>query len=322
MRKQQQGLIALAALGLMGIVAGAAVLTQNQQAAPDASTEQSASATSNRIAQADIGSERPELDVPYVPTPQSVVDKMLDLAKVQKNDVVYDLGCGDGRIVITAAKRYGVTGVGIDIDPERIQESKQNAEREGVADQVQFFQKNLFDTDISDASVLMLYLLPQINLKLRPKIFRELKPGTRIASHAFTMGDWNPDQTVQVPGDGYDRTVFFWILPAHVAGTWQVQEGAAQPGKLQFNQKFQEIDGTFNNVAVTDAKLVGEQISFSIRQGNQPARTFSGRVEGNTITGTIKDAAGERTWRATRQPGDLPSIEGTVESNAQETEEV
>ena len=156
------------------------------------------------------GQKEKKLDVPYVPTPQSVVDAMLNMAAVNKNDVVYDLGCGDGRIVITAAKKYGARGVGIDIDPERIKEANANAKEAGVSDRVKFIEQDLFLTDFREASVVTLYLLPDINLKLRPKLLSELKPGTRVVSHAFDMGDWKPDKSVSV--DSY-RTIYFWVIP-------------------------------------------------------------------------------------------------------------
>ena len=148
-------------------------------------------------------------DVPYVPTRQEVVNGMLDLAKVTKNDVIYDLGCGDGRIVITAAKKYGATGTGIDINPERIKEANANAEAAKVTDKVKFVQGDLFETDFSKASVVTLYLLPDVNLKLRPILLKQLKPGTRIVSHAFNMGDWQPEQKVEVDGS----TLYFWTVP-------------------------------------------------------------------------------------------------------------
>src|SRR5687768_575218 len=151
-----------------------------------------------------------KLDVPYVPTPQSVVDAMLSLAAVNKDDVVYDLGCGDGRIVITAAKKYGARGVGIDIDPERIKEANASAKEAGVSDRVKFIEQDLFQTDFKEASVVTLYLLPDINLKLRPKLLSELKPGTRVVSHAFDMGDWKPDKTQSVDGT---RTSYFRVIP-------------------------------------------------------------------------------------------------------------
>lgn len=150
------------------------------------------------------------LDVPYVPTSQSVVDAMLKLANVTKTDTVYDLGCGDGRIVITAAKRYGATGVGIDINPERIQEANENARKAGVTKKVKFIEGDLFATDFSNASVVTLYLLNEVNMRLRPKLLEQLKPGTRIVSHSFSMGDWKPEQTITVDG----ATVYFWTIPA------------------------------------------------------------------------------------------------------------
>ncbi|WP_066375115.1 MULTISPECIES: cyclopropane-fatty-acyl-phospholipid synthase family protein [unclassified Anabaena] len=155
--------------------------------------------------------ERPA-DVPYVPTPQPVVDAMLEVAQVNKNDVLYDLGSGDGRIVITAAQKYGTRGVGIDINPERIQEANTNAKNAKVTDRVQFVQQDLFNTDLSEATVVTLYLLPDINLKLRPKLFKELKPGTRVVSHAFNMGEWKPEKTLQVDG----RTIYYWVIPTEI----------------------------------------------------------------------------------------------------------
>jgi SAM-dependent methyltransferase len=148
-------------------------------------------------------------DVPYVPTPETVVDAMLKMAEVGKTDVVYDLGCGDGRIVIAAAQKYGARGVGYDIDPERIKESNENAKKAGVSDRVKFAVQDLFEADFREATVVTLYLLPQVNLRLRPKLLAELKPGTRIVSHAFDMGDWKPDKTAEVDG----RTIYFWVVP-------------------------------------------------------------------------------------------------------------
>ncbi|WP_352431648.1 methyltransferase domain-containing protein [Pyrinomonas sp.] len=163
--------------------------------------------------------QRPPLDVPYVPTPPEVVDEMLRMAAVTKDDVVYDLGCGDGRIVIAAAKKYGARGVGVDIDPQRIKEAHENARKEGVADRVKFIQQDLFQTDLSEATVVTLYLLPDINLKLRPKLWRELRSGARVVSHAFTMGDWEPERTANVDG----RMVYFWTIPPKKMGSTGVK---------------------------------------------------------------------------------------------------
>ncbi|MCW5981180.1 MAG: class I SAM-dependent methyltransferase [Bryobacteraceae bacterium] len=155
-----------------------------------------------------------QYDVPYVPTPQEVVDGMLDLAQVKKTDLVYDLGCGDGRIVVTAARKYGARAVGVDINPERISEAQKNAKEAGVTDRVKFVQGNLFEADIKDASVVTLYLLSSVNLKLRPKLLAELKPGTRIVSNTFDMGDWKPDKQTEVNG----RRLYFWIVPKKAPG--------------------------------------------------------------------------------------------------------
>lgn len=152
-------------------------------------------------------------DVPYVPTPQNVVDEMLTLANVTKDDVVYDLGCGDGRLVITAVKKFGASrGFGVDIDPKRIEESNANAKAAGVTDRVTFAVQDLFQTDFSPATVVTLYLLPEVNLRLRPKLLSDLKPGTRVVSHSFDMGDWKPDKAITVQPGG--QRLYLWTIPA------------------------------------------------------------------------------------------------------------
>jgi ubiquinone/menaquinone biosynthesis C-methylase UbiE len=165
------------------------------------------------IAAALVYTQQKSPDVPYVPTPQTVVDEMLKIAAVTKDDIVYDLGSGDGRIVITAAKKYQARGVGVDINPERIKEANANAVHAGVTDRVKFVEQDLFETDLKDASVVTLYLLPEVNLKLRPKLWRELKPGTRVVSHSFDMGDWKPEKTVQLG----ERTIYYWVIPQNAA---------------------------------------------------------------------------------------------------------
>ncbi len=147
-------------------------------------------------------------DVPYVPTSQELVVKMLELGNVHKGDTLIDLGCGDGRIVITAAKQFGANGIGVDIDPERIKEANENARKAGVADRVKFVQGNLFDADIHNATIVTLYLLPNVNLKLRPKLQKDLKPGTRIVSHSFDMDDWKPDKEIEVNGS----RLYLWVI--------------------------------------------------------------------------------------------------------------
>jgi 2-polyprenyl-3-methyl-5-hydroxy-6-metoxy-1,4-benzoquinol methylase len=195
---------------LTGCAQQESLTSQTQPAEPNVQTTQTATPTP------DTQTPQREPDVVYVPTPQPVVDKMLELAKVGKNDVLYDLGSGDGRIPITAAQKFGTQGVGVEIRSDLIQEAQQNAQKANVSDRVQFLQQDLFQTDISKATVVTLYLLPELNVKLRPKLFKELKPGTRIVSHDFNMGDWQPEQTVQVQGPDRVHTVYSWVIPETV----------------------------------------------------------------------------------------------------------
>jgi predicted O-methyltransferase YrrM len=171
--------------------------------------------------QPEVASRPPEapvrLDVIWVPTDLALVTEMLTLAGVSRDDVVYDLGCGDGRIVIAAAKRHGIRGVGIDIDPERIAEANENAKKAGVADRVKFILGDLFDANIKDATIVTLYLLPDVNLKLRPKLLSDLRPGTRIVSHNYDMGDWKPEQTAKLTVEGTEHVVYSWTVPKKAA---------------------------------------------------------------------------------------------------------
>ena len=260
--------------------------------------------------------EEPESLAPFVPTPMKVVRAMLKLANVTKDDVVYDLGCGDGRIVIEAAKRFGAHGVGVDIDPQRIRESNENAQRRGVTDRVEFRLEDAMKTDLTKATVVTMYLLTEANLKLRPKLFRELKPGTRVVSHAFAMGDWEADKVIHVQA-GYSRTVYFWMIPARVGGIWQWTEetshGAVQC-VLRVQQEFQKVKGVVTigerSVPITNAKLVGRELTFSIAP--MPDRdvvvTYQGVVNGNIIRGVriVRDA--KQPWQAKRMPVKLDGL--------------
>jgi hypothetical protein len=262
-----------------------------------------------------------EPSVPYVPTPQIVVDRMLQMAKVTPQDFLIDLGSGDGRIVVTAAKKYGARGFGVDLNPVRIKESVENASRAGVSDRVAFHQRNLFETDLSDASVITMYLLPRVNLDLRPKIL-ELKPGTRIVSHDFSMGDWHADEsaTFDVPdkygaGSGSGTSsVYFWVVPAKVTGAWQWQlsvAGKPQAYEMVLDQNFQVVTGTVRvggrSVKLQDAQLRGDQLSGSFTaeiNGSALKHEFAGRVAGAGIEGSVT-LSGSRTqgqleWSATR----------------------
>lgn len=259
----------------------------------------------------------PELDVPYVPTPTNVVNAMLRVAEVSRDDFVYDLGCGDGRIVIAAARDHGARGIGVDIDPERIRESRQNAARAGVADKVEFMVGDLFQLDLSEATVVTLYLLPSINLQLRPKLFRELRPGSRVVSHSFDMDEWRPDEAFQVNF----RWVYFWTIPANVAGVWE-WTGATSSDRfvLELNQKFQEATGfltmDLTRTAIRDVKIEGDNLSFVIDRvpgGGEGTTRFEGRIRGNSIEGTMKSADRTWEWRAARDPeSSTPLYEETV----------
>jgi len=211
-------------------------------------------------------------DVVWVPTPQAVVDKMLDMAKLTKDDIHYDLGSGDGRTVITAAKR-GARAFGIEYNPDMVTLSQNNAKAAGVADRATFVKADLFETDFSKATVVTMFLLPSINMKLRPKIL-DMKPGTRIASNTFTMEDWQADETATVT-DGCSSswcTALFWIVPAKVAGTWNTPSGA-----LTLTQNFQMLSGTLGTQAV-QGRLRGNEIELTAGTAK-----WTGMVDGNTI---------------------------------------
>ncbi len=224
-------------------------------------------------------------DVIWVPTPQALVDKMLDMAKVTPKDYVIDLGSGDGRTVITAAKR-GSKALGIEYNPEMVELSKRNAAKEGVSDKASFMKADLFESDFSQAQVITMFLLSSINLKLRPKIL-DLKPGTRIVSNTFDMGDWKPDEDATIPGCNSWCTAHLWIVPAKVDGTWTLPQG-----ELALKQTYQMITGTLKNgsaVTPVNGTLNGDQISF-----NAGTVSYTGRVNDSSI----ESSAGGNKWSA------------------------
>lgn len=226
-------------------------------------------------------------DVIWVPTPQALVDKMLDLAKVTPKDNVIDLGSGDGRTVITAAKR-GAHALGIEYNPDMVELSKRNAAKEGVSDRASFVKADLFESDFSQAQVISMFLLSSINLKLRPKIL-DLKPGTRIVSNTFDMGDWKPDESATIPNCNSWCTAHLWIVPAKAEGIWRLPQG-----ELTLKQNFQMISGTLKNgnvVAPINGKLNGERISFTAGSAS-----YTGRVNGDSMEGSV----GGAQWNATR----------------------
>jgi hypothetical protein len=233
---------------------------------------------------APITAASPPLSVPYVATPVPTVERMLKLASVGPGDTIYDLGSGDGRLVITAVQQFAASkGVGVDIDPRRIEESRDNAKLAGVADRVTFVEGDLFKFDFREADVLTLYLLPRINLKLRPKILAWLEPGSRVVSHGFSMKDWEPDVR--------DGDIMLWIVPAEVEGTWTGHAGG-KSYSLRLSQTFQRVAGTLatsgRNVTLNDVHLKGRDFAFaaSAGDGRRPIR-FEGRVEGAEIEGLL-----------------------------------
>jgi precorrin-6B methylase 2 len=221
-------------------------------------------------------------DVVWVPTPQVLVDKMLDMAKVTPQDLVIDLGSGDGRTVITAAKR-GAKAMGIEYNPDMVELSQKNAKAAGVGDKATFVKADLFETDFSKANVVTMFLLPSINIKLRPKIL-DMKPGTRIVTNSFNMEDWEADQTETVGGDCTSWcTAMLWIVPAKVQGAWNMPQG-----ELKLTQTFQKVSGSLGAQAISEGKVRGDELTFKV--GNT---TYTGRVNGATIQGS--------NWTATKK---------------------
>jgi len=256
-------------------------------------------------------------DVVYVPTPQVVVDEMLRMAKVGANDYLIDLGSGDGRIVITAAKKLGARGLGVDLDTYLLKIANAAAKKEGVADRARFIEQNLFETDLSPATVITTYLLPEMNAQLRPKLL-SLKPGTRVVAHDYAMGEWDPDEekTLLVPekivGDPGKSYIFFWVVPARVAGRWESEiavGGKPVPYHFNFEQNFQLVHGTARigdrDLRLPQFRLAGEQISFNLvlpAGSASVTHRFSGLVKDGAIEGTVTvgDGAGQRVvpWKA------------------------
>lgn len=266
-----------------------------------------------------------QYDVPFVPTPYEVVHEMLKMATVSKNDILYDLGCGDGRIVITAVKDMGCRGVGIDIDPQRIEESKNNAAEAGVTDRVQFLQQDLFEADFSKATVLTLYLLQTVNIELRPKILRVLKPGTRVVSHDFSMKDWEADKFTEVKMEHRTHSIYFWIVPANVSGMWKWTSRSGKDNDkyvLKIDQQFQKISGTLymngTELSIKQGELVGDKLQFIVDRkldGQTVRISFNGKAKGNSIQGSITTevdtAVKTSDWKTKRDPSTIMPIEGS-----------
>jgi hypothetical protein len=233
-------------------------------------------------------------DVVWVPTPQALVDRMLDMARVTAKDYLIDLGAGDGRTVITAAKR-GARAHGIEYNGAMVALAKRAAAKEGVSERATFAEADIFASDFSQATVITLFLLPSLNLKLRPTLL-DLRPGTRIVSNTFTMGDWEADDTAGVKGDddSYYNTALLWIVPAKVAGRWKMPQG-----ELTLKQSFQMVAGSLaggpSPGTISGGRLRGEEITFNVGSVR-----YSGRVSGNTMSGTVTSGGASAPWTATR----------------------
>ena len=258
-----------------------------------------------------------ELDTPYVPTPQVVVDRMLELAQVKVGETVIDLGSGDGRIMIEAASKYGARGFGVEIDPLLVKRSNENARRAGVGDRVKFLQQDLFKTDFHEANVLTLYLLPDVNLALRPKILAELKAGARVVSHDYGMGDWRPDaeETIPAPdkkvGARKESQVYLWTVPAKVEGEWKFELSSgvkSRRTRLVLKQKYQMVSGTVEltgqgEVPLSEGRLRGEELRFMLPAGavDHGPVEMVGRATGDTLAGTLRKAGRDiAKWSARR----------------------
>jgi len=263
--------------------------------------------------------ETPPLDVPYVPTHQKAVEEMLKMAKVTSEDYVIDLGCGDGRIVVTAAKKHKARGLGVDLDPQRVRESKQNVTKAGVGDLVEIRKGDALKTDVRKATVVTLFLLESVNVRLRPRLFAQLKPGTRVVSNSFHMRDWKADKQIRHT-KAYSNVILFWVIPAPVGGswTWQTKLGGNQiAGSLKLEQEFQVVWGVVRHGAaaaarISEPSLAGKELRFTARLGTGKERavvTYTGTADGDVIRGTQEwrggSHAGKHPWIATRKPVDI-----------------
>jgi SAM-dependent methyltransferase len=239
-------------------------------------------------------------DVIWVPTPDELVDRMLRMAQTTPNDFVIDLGSGDGRTPIAAAKRFGARAMGIEYNPDMVELSNRMASSQGVSGKVRFMKADIFESDFSQATVVTMYLLPGLNLKLRPKLL-DMKPGTRLVSHQFNMDDWQPDEVSNLEG----RRAYLWIVPAKVQGAWRLQSGN-DGYDLTLEQKYQMVEGSVKLGAVAaglrETRLTGDRIAFSFVDAAGVRRDFSGRVNGNGMEGTVKvEGGGEARWTAAKK---------------------
>lgn len=255
--------------------------------------------------------------VPYVPTPESIVNEMLSVAKVTSSDVVYDLGCGDGRIVVIAAKKFGARGVGIDNNPARIRDSWANAKRNGLTYQVNFIEQDLFETNLRDATVVTLYLLTNINLKLRPKLFKELKPGTRVVSNSFSMDNWEPDSLIDIEG----RNLYYWKIPANASGVWDVDAVGGEGNNkytLYLEQVFQKLEGSLEvggqKYYLMPSKVDGDILTFRVNKKSKDEKeimVFTLNIKDDQMKGTVSTDQNDElvNFTAKRREGTMKPLD-------------
>jgi hypothetical protein len=268
-------------------------------AAPAAASASAARAECDRLHQPSVG--QAGKDVVWVPTPDELVTKMLQMAQVTAQDYVVDLGAGDGKIAIAAAKQFGARSLGIEYDEKMAVLAQCYARADGAAPRARIVRGDIFESDFSDATVVTMYLLPTLNLKLRPTLL-DMRPGTRIVSHAFDMDDWQPDETALVEG----RSAFLWIVPAKVGGVWQLrEEGSREMRRVRLQQTFQKVEGEVlgrgpTGAALTGATVRGDRLAFSFADARGRTLRFEGTVSGETLTGTLTGPSGARKVTGTR----------------------
>jgi len=276
-------LFSLARLGGLSVATAAFLVVSNAQAQPKSRAD-CESAYKPQVGQSGK-------DVVWVPTPDELVDRMLRMAKVTAQDYVIDLGAGDGKIAIAAGKRFGANSLGIEYNPDMVKLANCMVQVEGVGNKTKIIQGDIFKEDFSKASVVTMYLLPELNLCVRHRILA-MRPGTRVTSHQFTMGDWSPDESAE-----FDyRTAYLWIVPAKVAGTWALKDNAGLQATVTLNQNFQKVSGEVElgsaKQPLVGATLRGDQLTFAFNDEKGVTRTFNGTVKGSEVSGSLRAAGG------------------------------
>jgi len=250
-----------------------------------------------------------EPDIYFIPVPERVLTVMLEMAAVGRDDLVYDLGCGDGRVIIAAAHSRAARGVGVDLDPDHVEVSRANGRRAGLLDRVEFRQEDFFTTDLRPATVVALYLLDSLNVRLRPKILAECRPGTRVVSYSFEMGEWECDAHTPIAANG----VRLWVVPANLSGRWVAGDGSRGPWReIVIEQQFQRLEGWASAddgpSPIREGRVGGEQFRFVVDAGPGPC-VIAGRIDGDRLEASIHRESGDEPWNATRQSGTQRPLE-------------